>query len=48
MKEVEYLGMVFRFEGIKMDQKMVSAILDWLALINIKGVRSFLELANFY
>ena len=48
MKEVEYVGMVVSCKGIKMDQKKVSAILDWLAPTNVKEGRSFLRLANFY
>ena len=35
-------------DGIKMDQKKVKAVLDWPAPSSIKGVRSFLGLANFY
>ena len=46
--EVEFLGMNVETEGIKMDQSKVSAILEWPALKNIQGVRSFLGLANFY
>ena len=31
-----------------MDQEKVKAVLDWPAPSNIKGVKSFLGLANFY
>ena len=46
--EVDFLGMIVGRDGIKMDQSKVKAILDWPAPKNIKGVRSFLGLANFY
>ena len=46
--EVDFLGMIVGKDGIKMDQEKVKAILDWPAPSSIKGVRSFLGLANFY
>ena len=46
--EGDFLGMIVGKDGIKMDQEKVKAILNWLAPSNIKEVRSFLELANFY
>ena len=46
--EVDFLGMIVRRDGIKMDQTKVKAILDWPKPKNVKGVRSFLGLANFY
>ena len=46
--EVDFLRMIVEKDGIKMDQEKVKAILDWPAPSNVKGVRSFLGLANFY
>ena len=46
--EVNFLGMIVRCDGISMDQTKVKAILDRPEPKNIKGVRSFLGLANFY
>ena len=46
--EVDFLRMIVGEDGIKMDQEKVKAVLDWPAPLNIKGVRSFLGLANFY
>ena len=46
--EVDFLSMIVRRDGIKMDQEKVKAILDWPELKMVKGVRSFLGLANFY
>ena len=46
--EVDFLRMIVGKDGIKMDQEKVKAILNWPASSNIKGVRNFLGLANFY
>ena len=46
--EVDFLGMIVGRDSIKMDQTKVKAILDWPEPKNVKGVRSFLGLANFY
>ena len=46
--EVDFLGMIVGCNGIKMDQTQVKAILEWPEPKNVKGVRSFLGLANFY
>ncbi|CAK9782872.1 unnamed protein product [Cutaneotrichosporon oleaginosum] len=46
--EVDYLGYIVTPEGIKMDPKKVSAIIDWPTPTNLNGVRSFLGFANFY
>ena len=46
--EVDFLSMIVRHDGIKMDQEKVKAILEWPEPKMVKGVRSFLRLANFY
>ena len=46
--EVGFLGMMVRCDGIKMDQEKVKAIPEWLEPKTVKGVRSFLRLANLY
>ena len=46
--EVDFLSMIVGCDGIKMDKTKVKAILDWPEPKNVKGVRSFLGLANFY
>ena len=48
IKEVEFLGMVVEKDGVHMDNSKVKAILEWPELKNVKEVRSFLGLANFY
>ena len=46
--EVDFLSMIVKRDGIKMDQEKVKAILAWPELKTVKGVRSFLRLVNFY
>ena len=46
--EVDFLSMIVGRNGIKMDQEKVKAILEWPEPKTVKGVRSFLGLANFY
>ena len=46
--EVNFLGMIVRCDGIKMDQEKVKAILEQPEPKTVKGVRSSLGLANFY
>jgi len=48
MKEVGFLGMVTRPEGIKMEQEKVKAVLDWPTHKEVKNAQKFLELANYY
>ena len=48
VKEVEFLGMIVSREGIKMDDSKVKAIKEWPMPKMVRGVRSFLGLANFY
>ena len=46
--EVDFLGVIVGCDRIKMDQEKVKAILEWPEPKTVKGVRSFLRLANFY
>ena len=46
--EVEYLGMFVNQGSIHMDNSKVKAITDWPAPTTVRGVCSFLGLANFY
>ena len=46
--EVDFLSMIVRHDGIEMDQEKLKAILEWPEPKMVKGVRSFLGLANFY
>ena len=46
--EVDFLGMIVSRNGIKMDPEKVNAILKWSEPMNVKQVRAFLGLGNFY
>ena len=46
--EVEYLEMFINRDSIHMDGSKVKAITEWPAPTTVRGVRSFLGLANFY
>jgi len=48
VQKVSYLGLIVTTEGIQMDPKKVSAIVDWPELRNLKDVQSLLGFANFY
>ena len=48
MTETKFLGFVLSTEGMKMDPAKVRTILEWGPLKNVKGVRSFLGLVNYY
>ena len=46
--EVKYLRMFVNQNGIKMDDVKVKAIMEWPTPTNVRGIHSFLGLANFY
>jgi hypothetical protein len=49
VKSSKYLGFIIEAsKGLRMDPEKVKAIKEWEALVNVKGVRSFLGFANFY
>src|SRR5205807_6985108 len=48
VKEVDFLGMIVSSDGIKMDEPKVKAVLNWPMPTNIRQVRAFLGLGNFY
>ena len=47
-KEIEFLGMWVSEQGVRMDEEKVHMVIDWKPPSQVKGVRSFLGLANFY
>jgi hypothetical protein len=47
-EEITFLGHVVSQGRIRIDQKKVSAIIDWAALTKVTELRSFLRLANYY
>jgi len=46
--EVDFLSMIVSRDGIKMDPEKVNTILKWPEPMNVKQVRAFLGLGNFY
>ena len=48
MREVGFLRVVIRADGIKMEEEKVKGVLDWLALKCVKDIQKFLGLANYY
>jgi len=48
VREVGFLGVVIRPEGIRMEEEKVKGVLDWLILKCVKDVQKFLGLANYY
>ncbi|XP_073491307.1 uncharacterized protein [Aquarana catesbeiana] len=47
-QSIQFLGLIISVEGIKMDPQKVSAILDWPAPTDKKGVQRFVGFSNFY
>jgi len=48
VREVGFLGVVIRLEGIKMEEEKVKEVLDWPTPKCVKDVQKFLGLANYY
>ena len=48
VREVGFLGVVIRLEGIKMEEEKVKDVLDWPTLKEIKDIQKFLGLVNYY
>ncbi len=46
--KVSYLELIIIIEEIKMNFFKINIIVNWLILINVKDVQSFLDFANFY
>jgi Reverse transcriptase (RNA-dependent DNA polymerase)/RNase H-like domain found in reverse transcriptase len=48
VQRVNYLGLIVGVDGISMDPKKVSVILEWTTPSCVKDVQAFLGFANFY
>jgi len=46
--QVSYLELIIIIEEIKMNSFKIDIIVNWLILINVKDIQSFLDFANFY
>jgi len=47
-KKIEFLGVVIGLDGIEMEAEKVDGVLNWPQPKNVKDVRKFLGLANYY
>jgi len=45
---VDFLEVIIRLEGIKIEKEKVKAVFDWPVSKLVKNVQKFLELANYY
>jgi len=48
VKKIGFLGMVIGSNGIEMEREKVEGVLSWPEPKNVKDVRKFLGLANYY
>jgi len=48
VRKIGFLGVVIGPDGIEMEKEKVEGVLSWLEPKNIKDVRKFLDLANYY
>ena len=48
IKKIGFLGIIIGPNGIEMEAKKVNRVLSWLEPKNIKDVRKFLSLTNYY
>jgi hypothetical protein len=48
ISEVLFLGHIINRYGLVVDPKKVAAILDWKALEDVRGIKSFIGMAVYY
>ena len=48
VKKIRFLGVVIRPNGIEIEKKKVNGVLSWSKPKNVKDIRRFLGLANYY
>jgi len=48
VRKIRFLGVVIGPNGIEMEEEKVNRVLSWPELKNVKDVRKFLGLANYY
>ena len=48
VREVGFLGVVIRPEGIKIEEEKVKEVLEWPTPKCVKDIQKFLGLANYY
>jgi len=48
VRKIEFLGVVIGPNGIEIEAEKVDGVLSWPQPKNVKDVRKFLDLANYY
>ena len=48
VREVGFLGVIIRENGVRMEKEKVQGVIEWLVPKSVKDVQKFLELANYY
>ena len=48
MRKIGFLGVIIELNGIEMEKEKVEGVLSWPKPKNVKDVRKFLGLANYY
>ena len=48
VRKIGFLGVVIEFNGIEIEREKVDRVLSWLEPKNVKDIRKFLGLANYY
>jgi hypothetical protein len=48
ISEVLFLGHIINREGLAIDPKKVTSILDWKATKDVRGIKSFIGMAGYY
>ena len=48
VQKIGFLGVVIGPDGIEMEKKKVNRVLSWPEPKNVKDIRKFLDLANYY
>jgi len=48
VRKIRFLGVVIEPNGIEIEKEKVDEVLSWLEPKNVKDVRKFLDLANYY
>ena len=48
VRKIGFLGVVIEFNGIEIEREKVDRVLSWLEPKNVKDIRKFLGLTNYY
>jgi len=48
VQKIRFLGIIIGPNGIEMEKEKVDGVLSWLEPKNVKDIRKFLGLANYY